>query len=534
MLRLLPALLAVLLAADAASAANPLAGRWKFFITEGTQTLTFLFAFSEANGKWTGDFIGSSAQLQREPKFESVHVTGDDVKFTLTFAGREFISFDGLLAKDGKKITGSYSQFGSPLKLTAMYPSQLKRLDDPVALARENFSQLSTGPELFAAGFIVLNQASAKKVPVEDVRSVADKLAKSASQYGPRWERAVALKMASALADQPGYTDVAIAQARRAERMLTDATPTTVQLEVVDTLARVLTRAGKPDEAKKYIAQARKLETQDYAEFVKTKLAFASEAYKGRKAKSDRTALYEVFTGSECPPCAAVALACDGLEKSFKSSELIVLEYHIHVPAPDPLTSPDSMDRVGYYADIIKGAPTVLLDGKPVGRGGGPASLAKEKYTELRDAAEKVLETTTPIKLALAVTPGAKGFTAKATVTDAEQPGAKLMLRFALVEPRVRFAGGNGIRYHTQVVRAMPGGAKGFPLTKKSQEQTVTIDPAEVRTKLEKYLTDYAKTESEFPHPQRPLELNNLKLVAFVQNDATQEILQAVLVDLKK
>lgn len=534
MLRLLPALLAVLLAADAARAANPPAGRWKFFISEGDQSLTFLFAFTEANGKWTGDFVGSSAQLQREPKFERVQVAGDDLKFTLTFNGREFITFDGLVAKDGKKITGSYSQFGSPLKLTVMYPSQLKRLDDPVALARENFSQLTAGPELFAAGFVVLNQAAAKKVPVEDVRSVADRLAKAAGEYGPRWERAVALKTAGALAEQKGYTDVAVAQARRAERMLTDATPTAVQLEVMDTLARVLTHAGKADEAKKYTAQAKKLEAQDYAEFVKAKLAFASEAYKGRKAKSDRTALYEVFTGSECPPCAAVALACDGLEKSFKPSELIVLEYHIPVPAPDPLVNADNMERVGYYADIIKGAPTVLLDGKPVGRGGGPASLAKEKYTELRDAAAKVLETPTPVKLTLTATPAAKGWTAKATVTDAEQPGAKLTLRFALVEPRVRFAGGNGIRYHTQVVRAMPGGAKGFPLTKKSQEQTVTIDPAELRAKLEKYLTDFAKTEGEFPHPERPLDLSNLKLVAFVQNDATQEVLQAALVDLKK
>ena len=61
----------------------------------------------------------------------------------------------------------------------------------------------------------------------------------------------------------------------------------------------------------------------------------------------------------------------------------------------------------------------------------------------------------------------------------------------------------------------------------------MTIDKAEVRAKLEKFLDEFAKQEGEFPKPDRPLALDNLKLVALVQNDATGEVLQAVQVDLK-
>jgi hypothetical protein len=102
-------------------------------------------------------------------------------------------------------------------------------------------------------------------------------------------------------------------------------------------------------------------------------------------------------------------------------------------------------------------------------------------------------------------------------VADLASPGEKVALRFAVVEDRVRYAGGNGVRYHTQVVRAMPGGAKGFPLTKKSHEQAVTIDPDALRAAQAKYLEDYAKTEGEFSRPDRPLAMANLKLVALVR-----------------
>jgi hypothetical protein len=525
--------LALLPVADAARADTPPAGRWKFRAEEpGQPPITFLFAFSEADGKWVGDYIGSTAKLAREPQFSSLQVSGDAVRFTLTFAGREFLSFDGLLAKDGKKITGSVSQFGGPLKLTVLHPSKLKKLDDPIELAREDLAQLEVGEELFDAGFTVLGAAAAKKLPAEEVRGIADKLAKASGPYGPRWERTVALKLANTLAGQEGFAEVALTQARRAERMLADDSPAAAQMEVYDTLTRVLTKAGKVDEAKKYAAMVGKLEARDYAEFAKTGLGFTPEPYKGRKGKGDRAVLVEVFTGTECAPCAAVDLAAHGLVRAFQPTEVIVLEYHLPVSGPDPLMCQDGMERFESYG--LKAAPSVRVNGKPGPQVPGPASAAAEKYKELRELVEKQLEATAPVKLAVAVTPGEKGaYTAKATVSNLESPGEKTVLRFVLAEEKVRFAGQSGVAYHAHVVRALPGGVKGFPLTKKAQEQAVTIDPAEVRAKVNKFLDDFAKSEGEFPKPDRPLALANLKLVALVQNDATGEVLQAVQVDLK-
>jgi hypothetical protein len=108
-------------------------------------------------------------------------------------------------------------------------------------------------------------------------------------------------------------------------------------------------------------------------------------------------------------------------------------------------------------------------------------------------------------------------------------------LRFALAEERVRYSGGNGIRYHHSVVRAMPGGPKGFPLPKASAEQTVTVKLDEVRAAnhkaLDEFVGELKKQGADFSFGARPMALKNLKVVAFVQNDETNEVLQAVQVD---
>ena len=125
--------------------------------------------------------------------------------------------------------------------------------------------------------------------------------------------------------------------------------------------------------------------------------------------------------------------------------------------------------------------------------------------------------------------------TIKAIVADLQKPGDKVSLRLALAEERVRYQGGNGIRYHHAVVRAMPGGPKGFPLPKASGEQTVSLKLADVRAANNKSLDDFAvdlkKQGADFAFGARPMDLKNLRVVAFIQNDETNEVLQAVQVE---
>lgn len=492
-----------------------------------------LIALAQKDGQWTAEYLGSSLPLKGQPTVTSVKVDGDAVQFTLGFMGRELASFDGVLGKDKKKLNGSLSLLGGRLRPTTMHPTKLTKVDDEFALAREALAQAEDGPEVFDLGTAVLSRAGANKLPADEARGIVDRVNRAAAVYGPRWERETTLQLVEILTAQEGLADLAVAQAKRAERLLTDDDPTATRMAVLEAIARALAKAGKPDEAKPYQAQIAKLELRDFAEYSKTHPPFKPEAFAGRKAKGDRAAVVEVFTGAECPPCVGVDLAFDGLLKTYKPTEAILLQYHLHIPRPDPLTSPDAVSRANYYAEKIEGTPTLFVSGKVGTDSGGPAAAAEKFYKQFRTAVDDVMEKPAPVKLALAVSKGEKGgYTAKATVSDLEMPGEKMTLRFVLAEDRVRFAGGNGLRYHHMVVRAMPGGAKGFPLTKKAHEETVAVNPEELRATLNKYLDDFAKQEGPFPHADRPLALRNLKLVALVQDDATKEILNAVQVDL--
>jgi thiol-disulfide isomerase/thioredoxin len=535
MSRLLSAAL-LLLAAVPAVAAEPapakVSGHWKFRF-EAEQPITFLLAFSEEDGKWVGDFIGASPQLRVEPKVSSLGVKGEVVKFTIELGGREAFNFEGLLAKDGKKLVGAVSKFGGPLEVTELYPSKLKKLTDPVDLAKEDFAQRDGGKEWFDAGFLVASKAADKKLTADDVRATADKLTKAAVAYGSRYELFVALKLANTLASQDGFAEVAVAQAQRAERMLTDDAPASTQMEVLSAVSTALTKAGKAEEAKKYATSLAKLEARDAAEYAKSTLKFDTPEFKGRKAKGDRVALVEVFTGAECPPCVAVDIAFDGLLKTYKPADVVLLQYHVHVPGPDPLTSPEGMERAFKLYGERLSAPSVQVNGKAVGRSGGAAADAAKKYAEFVEAINAELEKPAAAKIALTAAKDDKGVKVTAKVTDLEKPGEKVTLRFAVTEETVRYPGGNGVRFHHHVVRAMPGGIKGFPLTKKEQEQAVVINADDIRKELAKSLDEFVKEQAEFPRPERPLALKNLKVVAFVQDDATNEVLNAVQIDLE-
>ncbi|MCZ2344384.1 MAG: hypothetical protein LC104_21700 [Bacteroidales bacterium] len=527
--------MSLLLGAGATLAAPP-AGQWKLRLAEGGQPLTFLISFSETEGKWVGDFISSAPPLQVEPTITQVTVNDSHLTFRLRFRNVDLTSFDGIVAADGSKITGTLAPPVGVPQLTEMKPSQLKNLNDPFALAQETFQQSTVGPDLFNSGFIILSEAAAKKLSEADARAIAERMTKAAQTYGPRWERTIALRLANDLAGQPGFTDIALAQAQRAERMLTeDATPA-VTMAVMDTLAHVLDKAGKADEAKKYRTLAARLELRDFAESQKSSPLADAPVHAGRKAKSDRAVLVEIFTSADAPPAVAVDLAEAAILKSFQPSEVVVVAYQLHRPTANPLAAKEGMLRTEHYlkSRSITALPAVLVDGKAVEVEGGTAATAQTDFDAIRKRIEKQLELPSPAKLTLTASATETGFSAKATVTDLEKPGDKVFLRFALVESRIRYSGISSTRYHLNTLRAMPGGAQGFPLTAKTGEQTVTIDLAALRTAIGKDLQEFVETSGvDFRSPDRPLALANLKLIAFIQDDATQEVLQAVQVELK-
>jgi len=157
---------------------------------------------------------------------------------------------------------------------------------------------------------------------------------------------------------------------------------------------------------------------------------------------------------------------------------------------------------------------------------------SKAKNFDYRVVINPLLEKPARAQLKASATRQGDKIDIQAEVSDLEKPGDKVRLRFALVEEQVRYVGGNQVRFHHDVVRALPGGADGFPLKEKNAKQTASVNLAELRKNLSSYLDDFAK-QRPFPNDRRPLELKKLRVVAFVQDDETKEVLQATQVEVK-
>jgi hypothetical protein len=507
-------------AADEAPARN-----FKLTFTAGGQPRTFwLLHLDSKDGKWTGKVVSTPANIP-DSTLGPITVTGDRLRFTIKVNEQE-LPYEGKVPGDAdKKALGSFTLEGQ------VYPAELERTRvaslDPFDLNKEILARPNVGPELFEAVNGLLGEATDKKATLADVRGWAARASKAAEAYGPRYQREVSLHITEALAGQPTFAPVAVEYARQTARLLNPDEEMGVQLRIIPPLVQVLRQNGKADEARELQAQVDKLVAKDYQEYIKKLVQFQPDKFGGRKAANDRAVLVELFTGAQCPPCIAADLAFDVLGKTYKPADVVLLQYHLHIPGADPLTNPDTEGRHRFYEDEIEGTPTILFNGKAGASGGGSADAAQEKYKEYRKVIDPLLEKPTSIKLkANAVRKGDKlEITAQASGVD--KPGEKLRLRLALVEEQVRYTGGNGLRYHHHVVRALPGGAEGMALKEKTGKQTATVDLQELREKWNRYLNAAAK-RLRFTNSSRPMEFRKLAVVAFVQDDATKEVLQAV------
>jgi hypothetical protein len=527
----------LLIAGATRAADGPADGNWKVTILNPDEPQTlWLVKLTNTDGKWTGSVLGTAEGL---PKFtvEGLSVSGERIRFTLQ-GGQQSFSFDGKMSKEGSKIIkGSIAREGQmvPCELEA---TPLTTLDSYEA-AKDILTNNPASPRVFNAAMEVLSEAGAHKAKPEEVRGWAEKLWKAAEPFGVRWQQEMGVRTADILSKQEGFAPIALAYAQRAERLLEPKDPARTKQRVLSVLAKSLEKSGKADEAKEVQARVAKLDTelkadqakseaQADADYLKKMPPFKPEVFAGRKAKSTRAVLVELFTGTQCPPCVAADLAFDGLTKTYKPADVVLLQYHVHVPGPDPLTNLDTMARLEYYGDEVEGTPTFLLNGKPEQGGGGGIGDSEKVYNQLRKAVEPLLEK--PAQAALEVSAARRGnkIDINAEAADVATPGETTRLRFALIEETARYVGGNGIRFHHHIVRAMPGGEKGFALKDKTTRQSVSVDLADLKKQLAQYITTVAKKGMvKFPEPEEVLDLKNLRVVAFVQNDKTKEVLQA-------
>ncbi len=504
-----------------ARAADLPAGTYKILLPSLQQDNAplWLIKIEDKDGKAVGSVLDKGSEVP-PAKLENLRVEGQLLRFTLALEKGPPIRFECPLPKQkGAKFLGSIL-FQDRVGPAVLEPTQLTTLD-PFELGKEVLAKKDGGVEVVPTVLELLSVAAEKKVPPEQVKSWAARAVAIAEPYGPLWHRDVVLSIADALSEEKVYAEVALDYARQAEKLLsaTDAGP--LQKRTLTILETALKTSGKDEEAKA-------VRTRN------DKIAFVTpKPFAGRKAKSDRVVLVELFTGAQCPPCVAADLAFDALEKTYKPTEVVLLQYHLHIPGPDPLTNADTVAREAFYGKAVRATPTVFFNGRPGAKGGGSFANSQGKYEEFQTLINPLLEMPAPVKLKATATLKDGKIQIKADVSDLQKPSDDIKLRLVLVEEEVAYQGSNKLPSHHHVVRSFPGGSAGTVLKEKMATKEVTVDIAELRKQLKDYL-DKAAAAEPFPKPDRPLELKKLHVVAFVQDDESGEILQAVQVEVKE
>ena len=309
--------------------------------------------------------------------------------------------------------------------------------------------------------------------------------------------------------------------------------PTTARAWVVARLVEAAKRAGKADVAAE--AEAARLKAMITEEDRPQTMPLVVEPSAGRRGSDgDRVILVELFTGAQCGPCVAADVAFDALSTAYKPIDLITLQYHLHIPGPDPLTGPDSVSRQAYYG--TRSTPSTYFNGRALAGGGGPVQSSRRKFNQYRHIVDELLKGKKEAAIELAARRTGDEIQIKASATvggRAATSATNPRLRLALVEESVSYTGRNRLPSHHHVVRAMPGGVEGRALDGGKIQVEETVRLSKVRSTQEAYLKEYPespRSRGQFPGSLPPVELNKLSVVAFIQDDADRTVLDAIMV----
>jgi hypothetical protein len=478
----------------------------------------WLLQIAKKGDTYEGKVIDTAAKWPKGT-LENLQVSKDRLQFTLKTPQIAFPCDLRLTdAKEGKLYgLASVNKNRTPVELVRTTMTSMQ----PIDLLKDELASKPAGVETVQIALTLLSQASSDKAKPAEVRAWAEKAVRSAELYGSEWQRDILLNVADILSDEKDFAAIGLQYARRAERTLEGKESPVLTKRVLTTLANALERSGKADEAKETLAKIKKLDFR-----------INPRPFAGRTAKSDRAVLVELFTGAQCPPCVAADLAFDALAKTYKDSEVVLLQYHTHIPGPDPLTTPESEGRFNFYEDA-EGTPAIYFNGRAAAGGGGGSDDALEKYDDYLEVINPLLEKPADAKLSVSASRKGDQLTIEATVSDLKKAGDDVRLRIAIVEKEVAYKGRNGLPMHHHVVRHMPGGDAGTVVkTEKGGKYPFTVDLAAVKKALNAYL-DKVNEARPFPDKDRPMDFKDLRVVAFIQDDKSNAVLQAAVVDVK-
>lgn len=261
--------------------------------------------------------------------------------------------------------------------------------------------------------------------------------------------------------------------------------------------------------------------------------------------------LLELFTGSDCGPCAGPDLAVDSLLSTYGRKDLIALAYDEHIPRPDPLATPQTVARAAVYG--VEATPAVYLDGDPAGVADGSREDVENLVFGFADQLEQLAALPSDLHLHLAATRSTTGKVEASVALERQEPAtakgsaarslttgdtslrtlARAVVFVALVQDNLRYTGENGVRLHRMVVRSLqqvPVSAcmGGSP----KRGSTLSFDLPAIQSDLHRYLDDYQTNNDRFgsfhfPPVDLALDPTQLAVVAFVQDPVTRRVLQS-------
>ena len=241
----------------------------------------------------------------------------------------------------------------------------------------------------------------------------------------------------------------------------------------------------------------------------------ASRAVNVATQSVDRVTVIEQFTSSTCPPCASLNNSFGpilaGQNTNTAGSNVAAIKYHLNYPSPgnDPSFNGDADARSDYYG--VPGIPDLYIDGKPM-------TANSATYIQQQAARDAF------VGLSVAYSTIGNQINVSANVTPyATFPGTH-KLHIAIVENSYNYAASTTTQdVFNYVQRKMLANAQGNNLTVLTGDQTQTIN----QTHSMVFGNPAQGNSNAWGN-----EMEDLTIVAFVQNNTTKDILQAAFVPL--
>jgi len=207
----------------------------------------------------------------------------------------------------------------------------------------------------------------------------------------------------------------------------------------------------------------------------KESTSFETEKYISKS--KGKVLLAELFTGAECGPCQSADLAFDELSEYFPRNTLAILEYHVNIPGPDPMTNPNTFSRYMYYGGNF-GTPTAILEGKEMVTGGGPRYLAVNRFNLYKYALSKY-ENQKP-EVIISGKAFNKGNDINVNLNlKGKTKDPKCVLHIALVEKSIKYTGSNTIDKHRFVVRNLLDNESGMTIASNKISKSFDLNKIE-------------------------------------------------------